>query len=666
MPVPDARLNSDLRLIFSRIQAAVVSQYDQADDNKNTRYTCISAFIFLRFFVPAILNPRLFLLVPGPPDPRAQRTLTLVAKSLQGLANFSSFGQKEPWMQPMNRVVEECSQGLVDFLHYVSTPVDPVAHRQEWTSPNAAAYVVPNRLRYALPPLIREAIPTLPHLIDLPKELGSLARRLARTDSAAGEGHVHRALTPTPSSADRSVTASQAFQDLVRASIDVEKEARRRAGALAGPPIVATSPEGTRRGDTRQRGLDSRSAIADEYVDLRSRSTLRTPRALDHLRSTSSDQEEPESDESTGVRRRPAGSSLRQTHRSFTISGPGTETVTLGNGTFPGRSFANEDLSALATLGSVDDIFAAGTSPPTDLQAGTRTLPRGGSARLSPGIELDDTRSQRLLRAPETLWPAEQSAAVVDSNPSPRTRVDGRTPRPAPLSSRAGSADSDSLPLQPAMASVRITQETVTTVTYLSEPLSLGRLDPSTSTDQVYLSPAADELGAVFETSFGHSAFAEPLLGALRSESSASASASASSYGWADGWTGFSAAPPSASVLTSRAPTNSTNLASPVVSSSASPAEPQPADERVMRRTSSTGMASFLSLNRKSTTVGGTAPARASRDGARVSFSGSSSSSSTWSRDVRSGAGDGTTGNGAETGGGGGFLGRALGRKGLR
>ena len=90
----DAGLNSDLRLIFSRIQAAVISRYDQVEDHKNTRYTCISAFIFLRFFVPAVLNPRLFSLVSNTPDPNSQRTLTLVAKSLQGLANFSSFGQK--------------------------------------------------------------------------------------------------------------------------------------------------------------------------------------------------------------------------------------------------------------------------------------------------------------------------------------------------------------------------------------------------------------------------------------------------------------------------------------------------------------------------------------------------------------------------------------------
>ncbi|GAA5869722.1 hypothetical protein JCM3774_003832 [Rhodotorula dairenensis] len=410
----------DLRLIFSRIQAAVVSRYEQVDDNKNTQYTCISAFIFLRFFVPAILNPRLFLLVPSAPDPRAQRTLTLVAKSLQGLANFSSFGQKEPWMQPMNRVVEDCSQGLVDFLQHVSTPVDSVAHRQEWTSPNAAAYVIPNRLRNALPPLVREAVPSLPHLIDLPKELGALARRLSRLNPTAA-GDALRSSSSAPSSAEKLPTASQAFQELIKASVEVEQEAHRRAGALAGPPVPSTLPEDVRRGDLRPRGLSSRSAIADGDVDpLRSRRSLRMPRTVSNLRAAESDQEEPESDESTGVRRRQTCTTLRQTHRSFTISGPGAETVTLGNGTFPGRSFTNEDLSALATLGSVDDIFATDAQSRTDFRAGIENLGRDrvvGSQRAAP---------------------------------PPREVAHG------------GSA---LLPFRPATASVQITQETVTTET---------------------------------------------------------------------------------------------------------------------------------------------------------------------------------------------------------
>lgn len=39
------------------------------------------------------------------PEPRAHRTLTLIAKSLQGLANLVLFGTKESWMVPMNEFI---------------------------------------------------------------------------------------------------------------------------------------------------------------------------------------------------------------------------------------------------------------------------------------------------------------------------------------------------------------------------------------------------------------------------------------------------------------------------------------------------------------------------------------------------------------------------------
>lgn len=43
-------------------------------------YIAISSFIFLRFFIPAILSPKLFSLREHHPDQRTERTLKLVAK----------------------------------------------------------------------------------------------------------------------------------------------------------------------------------------------------------------------------------------------------------------------------------------------------------------------------------------------------------------------------------------------------------------------------------------------------------------------------------------------------------------------------------------------------------------------------------------------------------
>lgn len=59
-------------------------------DNKEVRYSVISGFIFLRFFAPAILGPRLFDLTTEQIDSQTNRTLTLISKTIQSLCNLVS------------------------------------------------------------------------------------------------------------------------------------------------------------------------------------------------------------------------------------------------------------------------------------------------------------------------------------------------------------------------------------------------------------------------------------------------------------------------------------------------------------------------------------------------------------------------------------------------
>lgn len=163
------KLHPELRHILKYVRAVAEDRY--YDFLRSVAYTSVSGFLFLRFICPAILSPKLFGLLRDHPRPRAQRTFTLIAKALQKMANLSTFGKREEWMEPMNRFLN--AQRLV-FREYIDQVCDIPAERGPQNLP--PSYSTPITILNRLGPTAREGFPSLPYLIDQSRNYASLVK----------------------------------------------------------------------------------------------------------------------------------------------------------------------------------------------------------------------------------------------------------------------------------------------------------------------------------------------------------------------------------------------------------------------------------------------------------------------------------------------------------
>ncbi|KAI9692546.1 MAG: hypothetical protein M1822_006777 [Bathelium mastoideum] len=166
----------ELKTVFRHIRACAEDRY--GDFLRSVRYSSVSGFVFLRFFCPAVLNPKLFGLLKDHPRARARRTLTLVAKSLQGLANVTTFGSKETWMEPMNQFLTAHREEFKSFIDEVCTLSSPYGRSPSSAGlpPPPPAYSTPIAILNRLPPTSREGCPSLPYLIDHARNFAALVQ----------------------------------------------------------------------------------------------------------------------------------------------------------------------------------------------------------------------------------------------------------------------------------------------------------------------------------------------------------------------------------------------------------------------------------------------------------------------------------------------------------
>jgi len=117
---------ASMRQCFKHLQEAVKTNATIMTSS-DTPYTVVSGFLFLRFFAPAVLSPKLFGMREELADQRTHRTLTIIAKALQSIGNLVVKAQgagkvdKEQFMAPLLPLIEQNHDRVRSFIDQLCT-----------------------------------------------------------------------------------------------------------------------------------------------------------------------------------------------------------------------------------------------------------------------------------------------------------------------------------------------------------------------------------------------------------------------------------------------------------------------------------------------------------------------------------------------------------------
>ncbi|XP_063000421.1 rasGAP-activating-like protein 1 [Elgaria multicarinata webbii] len=125
-----------MRVAFKQLHQRVDDRFREVED-QDAKYIAISGFLFLRFFAPAILTPKLFNLRDQHADTQTSRTLLLLAKAVQSIGNLGlQLGHgKEQWMEPLHPFILSSIGRVKEFLDKLIDveSENEASEKQPWT-----------------------------------------------------------------------------------------------------------------------------------------------------------------------------------------------------------------------------------------------------------------------------------------------------------------------------------------------------------------------------------------------------------------------------------------------------------------------------------------------------------------------------------------------------